>query len=51
MSSSDVIRETRIVQPSSMIQVSRQNPDAFIHKALDIVKTGFGQPLRLQYRS
>ncbi len=40
----DVIREMRIVQPSSMIQVSRQNPDSFVHKALDIVKTGFGQP-------
>ncbi len=40
----DVIREMRIVQPSSMIQVSVSNPDSFIHKALDIVKTGFGQP-------
>jgi trans-4-hydroxy-L-proline dehydratase len=40
----DVIREMRIVQPSSMIQVSRENPDLFIHKALDIIKTGFGQP-------
>jgi formate C-acetyltransferase len=40
----DVIREMRIVQPSSMIQVSRKNPDTFIHKALDIVRTGFGQP-------
>ena len=40
----DVIREMRIVQPSSMIQISRKNPDKFIHKALDIIKTGFGQP-------
>ncbi len=40
----DVIREMRIVQPSSMIQVSPKNPDLFIHKALDIIKTGFGQP-------
>jgi len=40
----DVIREMRIVQPSSMIQVSLRNPDLFIHKALDIIKTGFGQP-------
>jgi len=40
----DVIREMRIVQPSSMIQVSRKNPDLFIHKALDIIRTGFGQP-------
>jgi len=40
----DVIKEMRIVQPSSMIQVSRKNPDPFIFKALDIIKTGFGQP-------
>ncbi|MBS0009966.1 MAG: glycyl radical protein [Bacteroidales bacterium] len=40
----DVIGEMRILQPSSMIQVSKQNPDKFIHKALDIIRTGFGQP-------
>jgi formate C-acetyltransferase len=40
----DVIKEMRILQPSSMIQVSRKSPDRFIHKALDIIRTGFGQP-------
>jgi pyruvate formate-lyase/glycerol dehydratase family glycyl radical enzyme len=40
----DVIREMRIVQPGSMIQVSRRNPDSFVFKALDIIRTGFGQP-------
>lgn len=40
----DVIEEMRLLQPSSMIQVSEKNPDAFIHRALQIVKTGFGQP-------
>ncbi|MBK9390926.1 MAG: glycyl radical protein [Bacteroidetes bacterium] len=40
----DVIKEMRILQPSSMVQISKKNPDAFIHKALDIIKTGFGQP-------
>jgi len=40
----DVIKEMRILQPSSMVQVSRKNPDTFIHKTLDIVRTGFGQP-------
>jgi pyruvate formate-lyase/glycerol dehydratase family glycyl radical enzyme len=40
----DVIKQMRIVQPSSMIQVSRKNPDSFIFKALDIIRTGFGQP-------
>jgi formate C-acetyltransferase len=40
----DVIREMRILQPGSMVQISRKNPDRFIHKALDIIRTGFGQP-------
>ncbi len=40
----DVIGEMRILQPSSMVQVSKKNPDAFIHRALKITKTGFGQP-------
>jgi trans-4-hydroxy-L-proline dehydratase len=40
----DVIREMRILQPSSMVQISKKNPDRYIHKALDIIKTGFGQP-------
>ncbi|MCU0361941.1 MAG: glycyl radical protein, partial [Bacteroidales bacterium] len=40
----DVIREMRLLQPSSMVQISRKNPDLFIHKALDIIRTGFGQP-------
>ena len=40
----DVIREMRLLQPSSMIQVSKKNPDRFIRQAVDIIKTGFGQP-------
>ncbi|MBE3087987.1 MAG: pyruvate formate lyase family protein, partial [Chloroflexi bacterium] len=40
----DVIEEMRLLQPSSMVQVSRKNPDAFLHRALRIVRTGFGQP-------
>ncbi len=40
----DVIKEMRLVQPSSMVQISKKNPDRLIHKALDIIKTGFGQP-------
>ncbi len=40
----EVIREMRLLQPGSMIQVSRKNPDHMIHKALDIIRTGFGQP-------
>jgi len=40
----DVIQEMRLVQPSSMIQVSKKNPDRFILRAAEIIKTGFGQP-------
>ena len=40
----DVIEEMRLLQPSSMVQVSRKNPNRFVKRALDIVKTGFGQP-------
>jgi len=40
----DVIEEMRLLQPSSMVQISKKNPDRFLHRALKIVKTGFGQP-------
>ena len=40
----DIIEEMRLLQPSSMIQVSKKNPDRFIKRALKIIKTGYGQP-------
>lgn len=40
----DVIEEMRILQPSSMVQLSKKNPDDFIQRAIKITKTGFGQP-------
>ncbi|MFX0020158.1 MAG: trans-4-hydroxy-L-proline dehydratase [Candidatus Hermodarchaeota archaeon] len=40
----DVIEEMRIVQPSSNVQISNKTPDGFLNRALQIVKTGFGQP-------
>ncbi len=40
----DVIEEMRLLQPSSSIQVSCHNPDAFIERAARIIRTGFGQP-------
>ncbi|MCP4720379.1 MAG: formate C-acetyltransferase/glycerol dehydratase family glycyl radical enzyme, partial [Desulfobacteraceae bacterium] len=40
----DVIEEMRLLQPSSMVQVSRKNPDRFVRRALKIIATGFGQP-------
>jgi pyruvate formate-lyase/glycerol dehydratase family glycyl radical enzyme len=40
----DVVEEMRIVQPSSSVQISKKTPDAFLKRALKILKTGFGQP-------
>jgi trans-4-hydroxy-L-proline dehydratase len=40
----DVIQEMRLLQPSASIQVSKRNPDRFIRRAGEIIRTGFGQP-------
>ncbi|NHJ86056.1 MAG: glycyl radical protein, partial [Asgard group archaeon] len=40
----EVNKEMRILQPSSMVQISEKTPDNFLHRALEIIKTGFGQP-------
>jgi formate C-acetyltransferase len=40
----DVIEEMRLLQPSSMVQISKKTPDSFLRRALRIIKTGFGQP-------
>lgn len=40
----DVIEEMRLLQPSSMVQISHKNPDELIKRALKIIKTGYGQP-------
>ncbi len=40
----DVVEEMRLVQPNASIHVSKKNPDKFIKRAMEIVKTGFGQP-------
>jgi len=40
----DVIEEMRLLQPSSMVQISKKNPDKVIKRALKIIKTGYGQP-------
>ncbi len=40
----DVIKEMRLLQPSSMIQISKKTPNRFLKKALNVIKTGFGQP-------
>ncbi len=40
----DVIEEMRLLQPSTMVQLSKKNPESFINRAVKITKTGFGQP-------
>jgi formate C-acetyltransferase len=40
----DVIDEMQLVQPSSNIQVSKNNPDEFIKHALRVIRNGRGQP-------
>ena len=40
----DVIEEMRLLQPSSMVQVSKKNPDRLLKRALKIIMTGYGQP-------
>jgi pyruvate formate-lyase/glycerol dehydratase family glycyl radical enzyme len=40
----DVVEEMRLLQPSSMIQISKKNPDRLLKRAIQIIKTGFGQP-------
>ncbi len=40
----DVIEKMRILQPSSMVQISKKTPNKFLKRVLEIVKTGFGQP-------
>lgn len=34
----------RLLQPSSMVQISKKTPERFLKRALKIVRTGFGQP-------
>ena len=40
----DVVEEMRLTQPSSCIQISKSNPDRFLKRACEVIRTGFGQP-------
>jgi len=40
----DVIDEMHLLQPSSNLQLSKRNPDAFLKRGLEIVRQGWGQP-------
>ena len=40
----DVVKEMRLIQPSASVQISKKTPDNFLKKAVEVVRTGFGQP-------
>ncbi len=40
----DVIDEMKLLQPSSNVQISKQTPQAFLKRALEVVRKGWGQP-------
>jgi formate C-acetyltransferase len=40
----DVIDEMHLLQPSSNLQLSKKNPDAFLKRGMEIVRQGWGQP-------
>ncbi len=40
----DVIDEMHLLQPSSNLQLSKKNPDAFLKRGLEIIRQGWGQP-------
>lgn len=40
----DVVEEMRLVQPSACIQISAKNPDRFLRRACEVIRSGFGQP-------
>ena len=40
----EVIEEMRLVQPSPSVQISKKTPEKFLKRALEVVRSGFGQP-------
>jgi len=40
----DVVEEMRLTQPSACIQLSKRNPNRFLKRACEVIRTGFGQP-------
>jgi formate C-acetyltransferase len=40
----DVVEEMRLTQPSSMVQISKKTSDRFLKRAVQVIRTGFGQP-------
>ncbi|MBU5677933.1 glycyl radical protein [Alkaliphilus sp. MSJ-5] len=40
----EIIKEMRILQPSTNVQISKRNPDRFIIKAAEVIREGMGFP-------
>ncbi len=40
----DVMRDLKLTQPSSNVQISEKTPKAFLQKACEVVRDGWGQP-------
>ncbi|MBN2137093.1 MAG: glycyl radical protein [Sedimentisphaerales bacterium] len=40
----EVVEEMRLTQPSACIQISSKNPQAFLERACEVIRTGIGQP-------
>lgn len=40
----EVIKEMKLVQPSTSVQLSQKSPDKFLRAVVDVVKDGWGQP-------
>ena len=37
----DVVEQMQLIQPSACIQLSKKNPEAFLRRALEVVRTGY----------
>ncbi len=40
----DVIENMKILQPSTNVQISRKNPDQFVKRAVEVIRSGMGFP-------
>ena len=40
----EVVDEIHLLQPGSNIQLSRKNPDRFLHEACKVIRNGYGYP-------
>jgi len=40
----DVLEEMHMMMPSTCVQVSEKNPESFVKRAVEVVRSGFGQP-------